>query len=334
LRKLTGREPLARTGKRTIVIGDRSYVHQSLEIFLSKLNSLSKSATAVDVHGANPGDHMVARFGHRVVRGTLIWLGVTDGRLGGKLAEWQSSIGMTGKQAKGVQNYGVGAQVVAVGRQRSFNKNASDVDITIKGDVSAIPPELAMLYEERFDSLSRLVSGQVFFYRMMRIVSTLDLSPGWRRLWPWAWKMNRTQSGPRIATTASPRSAPDVNKFVKIDPKELPLGLHEKHDPESRTVQANNQQVRASSSSVANAVSQAPGGIDLNPAMLKINITGDRSSSPVQAPEFLLDLDELNAMPLDRFVPLIIDVVPVNSVDMFLGMAASAKNPEVALATP
>ncbi len=336
LRWMQGRTLLARSGKRTIVIGDRSYIHQSLEIFLSKLNSLSKSATAVDVHGANPGDHMVARFGHRVVRGSLIWLGVTDGRLGGKLAEWQGSIGMTGKQAKGVRNYGVGAEVVAVGRQRSFNKNATDVDITIQGDVSGIPSELAMLYEGRFDSLTRLVAGQVFFYRMMRIVSTLDLSPGWRRLWPWGWKMNRTQSGPRIATTASPRSAPDYNKFVKIAPEELPLGLHENHD-ERLAVKLTNTPAQASSSAVQTAQgSSAPGGIDLNPSMLKLNVTGDSFSSPVLAPEFLLDPQELNAMPADRFVPLIIEVVPINSVDMFLGMAParSAKNPEVALAVP
>jgi len=254
--------------------------------------------------------------------------------LGGKLEEWQNSIGMTGKQAKGVRSFGVGAEVIAVGRERTFNKNASDVDITIKGDVSDIPQDIAMLYEDRFDSLARLVSGQTFFYRMMRIVSTLDLSPGWRKFWPWAWKMNRTQSGPRIATTASPRSAPDYKRFIKQEPVELPLGMH------ARTGEAANDEdaagkassaIRPPTSQAVQKPDEAPGGIDLNPRNLKLNVNGNDSIPLPTAPAFMIDLQMINALPTDHFVPMIIEVVPIPTVEMFLGMDEQV--PELASAT-
>ena len=78
----------------------------------------------------------------------------------------------------------------------------------------------------------------------------------------------------------------------------------------------------SSSALTASANATAPGGIDLNPRLLKMNVTGDSASLAVfPAPEFLLDPSMLNAMPSDRFVPLIIEVVPVATIDMFLGMS-------------
>ncbi|XRA96236.1 glutamine amidotransferase [Pycnococcus provasolii] len=75
------RAPFARMGKRTIVIADVPYVHQTLEAFASKLFSLSYSSNGLDVHGASAVDHFVHRFTHRVVRGVLILAGRPDGRL-------------------------------------------------------------------------------------------------------------------------------------------------------------------------------------------------------------------------------------------------------------
>ncbi len=268
---------------------------------------------------------MVARFGHRANRGTLIWRGTPDGRFGGKLAEWQSSGDMSMKQAKGVQNgigkFRAGAEVVSVGRERSVNKNASDVDLTVKGGVDDLTPELGMLNEILFDSQMRLLHGQTYFYRMMRTVSTLNLSPGWRKFWPWAWKMNRTQSGPRIATTASPRSAPDYTRFIIRNPR-LPLGMQTRTE-----AAADDQEADRASSAVAANVSkdavkpEAPGGIDLNPRNLKMNVTGEQVLPTPTAPAFMLDPKMINALPTDHFVPLIIEVVPVPTAEMFLGMA-------------
>jgi hypothetical protein len=190
-----------------------------------------------------------------------------------------------------------------------------------------------MLYEDRYDSLTRLVSGQYFFYRMMRIVSTLDLSPGLRRFWPWAWKINRTQSGPRIATTASPRSVPDYRKFIQQKPLVLPLGMRSRSEEAAAAQEAD----RASSATVA-TVASAPtvkkpedvGGIDLNPRALKMNVRGETPLPTPAAPNFILDPKMINALPSDHFVPLIIDVVPVPTVEMFLGMADVGLNSNVA----
>ncbi|MEH2310146.1 MAG: hypothetical protein V7K18_11815 [Nostoc sp.] len=45
---------LARTGKRTLVIGDVPWVHQLLTAYVSKLFSLSYGIASLEVHGANP----------------------------------------------------------------------------------------------------------------------------------------------------------------------------------------------------------------------------------------------------------------------------------------
>jgi hypothetical protein len=72
IRFVQGRKLLARTGKRTVVIGDVLWVHQLLEAYVSKLFSLSYGIASLEVHGANSQDHMVHNFGYRLVRGTLV----------------------------------------------------------------------------------------------------------------------------------------------------------------------------------------------------------------------------------------------------------------------
>lgn len=80
-RRAGGRPVLARRGKRTILIGDVPWVHQSVEIFVSKLFALSYGDNGVDVHGACPSDSLVHRFTHLVQRGCLVALGRPDGRV-------------------------------------------------------------------------------------------------------------------------------------------------------------------------------------------------------------------------------------------------------------
>ena len=103
-------------------------------------------------------------------------------------------------------------------------------------------------------------------------------------------------------------------------------------EPLISTQQSVNRQ-QASSALVPQATTlpavSTPGGIDLNSNMLKINVTGDASeasSAVFDSPKFLLNPAELNAMPSDRFVPFIIEVVPVKSVDMFLSMASASSD--------
>jgi hypothetical protein len=80
LRLAQGRQILARTGKRTLVIGETPWVHQILNNFVSKLFSLSYGVTSLEVQAANPQDDLVHAYAHRVVRGTLLFLGIPDGR--------------------------------------------------------------------------------------------------------------------------------------------------------------------------------------------------------------------------------------------------------------
>ena len=76
LRYFQGRQLLARIGKRTLVIGDVTWVNQILKNYVSKLFSLSYGIASIEVHGANPDNDLLHDFGHRVVRGTLMFLGV------------------------------------------------------------------------------------------------------------------------------------------------------------------------------------------------------------------------------------------------------------------
>jgi hypothetical protein len=115
LRYIQGRQLLARMGKRTLVVGDLPWVHQLLKSYVSKLFSLSYGIASLEIHGANPQDQMLHHFGHRVVRGTLIYLGVPDGRRGKIQKQEESATIMTGKQANGIRNLGAGPEIVAVG---------------------------------------------------------------------------------------------------------------------------------------------------------------------------------------------------------------------------
>eukprot|EP00186_Timspurckia_oligopyrenoides_P003321 CAMPEP_0182449044 /NCGR_PEP_ID=MMETSP1172-20130603/31509_1 /TAXON_ID=708627 /ORGANISM="Timspurckia oligopyrenoides, Strain CCMP3278" /LENGTH=1335 /DNA_ID=CAMNT_0024646139 /DNA_START=350 /DNA_END=4357 /DNA_ORIENTATION=- len=114
IRIVTRRQLLDRLGKRTLVIADIPWVHQSLESFTSKLFSLSFNWMGVDVHGANPSDHFVHRFTHRVSRGVLLALGRPDGRLIALSKREADSI-LSVLQAKCIQNLGSGPEVFSVG---------------------------------------------------------------------------------------------------------------------------------------------------------------------------------------------------------------------------
>ncbi|GJP47206.1 hypothetical protein CLOM_g6423, partial [Closterium sp. NIES-68] len=114
LRVLTGRDLLARLGKRTVVVADVPWVHQALEVYVSKLFALSFWVAAVDVHGASPIDHLVHRFTHRVSRGTLLAFGRPDGRLCSQ-SRCESWVLMALLQARTIVSLGCGAEAITVG---------------------------------------------------------------------------------------------------------------------------------------------------------------------------------------------------------------------------
>ena len=64
--------------------------------------------------GGNPGDHAVHKCLHRIVRGTLVAVGVPDGRLKA-LVDVECATFFTALQLKSLSNWGVGAEVCTVG---------------------------------------------------------------------------------------------------------------------------------------------------------------------------------------------------------------------------
>jgi hypothetical protein len=207
LRYIQGRPLLARTGKRTLVIGDVPWVHQLLKVYISKLFSLSYGIASLDVHGANPQDHMLHHFGHRVVRGTLVFLGIPDGRRHPMQKENESAVIMTGKQANGVRNFNTGAEIIALGHNPAIaHQGFQDAIVLPTAPAALIEPNgstvqrqiaLEQLREARFGSFERLLASYIFFWAMAKQVSSLPLL----RYQHW-----KSQSRTRIMTTAAPVS--------------------------------------------------------------------------------------------------------------------------------
>jgi hypothetical protein len=197
LRYLQGRPLLARMGRRTLVIGDVPWVHQLLKVYVSKLFSLSYGIASLDVHGANPQDHMLHHFGHRVVRGTLVFLGIPDGRTDRLQQENESAAMMTGKQASGVRNFQTGADIIVLGHNPAIAKCGFQAAIILPSNAIATSDSatLAELREARFGSFDRLLASYVFFWWLSKKVASFPL------LQYQHWK---SQSRTRIMTTAAP----------------------------------------------------------------------------------------------------------------------------------
>lgn len=208
LRLIQKRQLLARTGKRTLVIGDIPWVHQILTTYVSKLFSLSYGITSLEVHGANPQDHLLHLFSHRVVRGTLLFLGVPDGRFGRQLQSEENAVFMTGRQANGIQSLGIGPEIVAVGTNLSIGQQGFTTTMVLPSSTPTAheqignPPltdnVIENLRESRFDSFRRLLASYVFFWALAKRVANFPF------LKYAFWK---SQSRTKIMTTAAPVSA-------------------------------------------------------------------------------------------------------------------------------
>jgi hypothetical protein len=215
LRYVQHRPLLARTGKRTLVIGDVPWIHQLLKVYVSKLFSLSYSIASLEVHGANPQDHMLHHFGHRVVRGTLVFLGVPDGRRSPLQKENESAALMTGKQANGVRNLNTGAEIMALGHNPAIAHQGFQAAIVLSSSSPASVETndqtldrqitLEQLREARFGSFERLLASYVFFWALAKQVSSFPIL----RYQHW-----KSQSRTRIMTTAAPipRATLDLSK--------------------------------------------------------------------------------------------------------------------------
>ena len=222
LRYFQGRELLARTGKRTLVIGDVPWVNKILGNYVSKLFSLSYGIASLEVHGANPENDLLHDFGHRVVRGTLLYLGVPDGRRSQKLKQHEHAVIMTGKQADGVRNKNVGPEVIAIGSNPEIKeKGFSDAIVLESNDDSFYFHDDAFYFqnkcpktqkaliqelrESRFSAFERLLASYIFFWALAKKVASFPL------LQYQHWK---SQSRTKIMTTAAPVSGISLNHSV------------------------------------------------------------------------------------------------------------------------
>jgi hypothetical protein len=213
LRLVQRRQLLARTGKRTLVIGDVPWVQQILRIYVSKLFSLSYGMTSLEIHGANPQDHLVHQFGHRVVRGTLLFLGFPDGRCSQKQRNEENAVLMTARQASGIQNMQTGPEIVAVGSNPVLHHHGFANAMVLPSpthracEESQHPPLtnnlIETLRESRFGSFRRLLASYVFFWALGKRVASFPLLqyPFWR-----------SQSHTKIMTTAAPVSATTLDR--------------------------------------------------------------------------------------------------------------------------
>ncbi len=214
IRWVQGRQLLARMGKRTLVIGDVSWVNQLLESYVTKLFSLSYGIATIEVHGGNPQNHFLHTFGHRVVRGTLIWLGVPDGKRSKKLQAAENAVLMTGKQANGVRNINVGPEIMAIGHDRAITCKGFSAALVLNNNNNEFyfrnlaldeqKEQIEQLRESCFVAFERLLASYVFFWAMAKKVASFPLLK---------YEYWKSQSRTKIMTTASPVAGLDASKF-------------------------------------------------------------------------------------------------------------------------
>ena len=231
IRCCQGRQILARTGKRTLIIGDITWVNQLLQAYVSKLFSLSYGIATIEVHSANPQDSLLHTFGHRVVRGTLIWLGIPDGRRSQEQQAAENAAIMTGKQANGVRNFNIGAEIVAIGNNPQISQQGFSQSIVLDSNNDAIyfrnaavseqKEQIEALRESCFGSFERLLSSYIFFWAMAKKVASF---PGLKYEY---WK---SQSRTKVMTTASPVGGFNTNRLNGRSQRQANLLKHAKNN--------------------------------------------------------------------------------------------------------
>ena len=241
LRYFQGRQLFARIGKRSLVIGDVPWVSQILKNYVSKLFSLSYGIASLEVHGANPEDDLLHDFGHRVVRGTLLFLGVPDGRRSQKLKQQQNAVIMAGKQADGVRNINVGPEVMAIGSNPVIAQKGFSGAIVLESNdecfhfhkdayffqnknADAQKTLIEELRESRFSAFERLMASYIFFWALAKKVASFPL------LQYQHWK---SQSRTKIMTTAAPVAGISPSNIIerKVSPKSLEVNHSRDRDP-------------------------------------------------------------------------------------------------------
>lgn len=223
LRFWQGRPLLARTGRRSLVVGEAPWIHPLLTNYISKLFSLSFGIASLDVQGGDAGDHLLHTHAHRVVRGTLLFLGIPDGRCSKLQRAEANAVLLTARQSDGIRHWGTGPEIVAIGSEPSIAagpfRRSLLLPSTIHGGCAEerVPPSSEVvdhLRESRFGAFRRLLASYVFFWAMARDVARLPLL---------GFKWWRSQSRTRVMTTAAPVSAAGLDLAEPREVAELHL---------------------------------------------------------------------------------------------------------------
>jgi hypothetical protein len=236
---------------RTLVIGEDAWVKNLLAQYVSKLFSLAYEFAGFNaIHAADArSSDLLHSYGHRVTRGLILFLGLPDGRWPGR-ERAEAAACMTSSQVRGVQNLGSGAIVFGVGHNPACADKIDrfmllgaetgghqDQPWVLRGDWSALARRLQ---ESRFAAFERLLAAYVLFHTTAactrdftnRLVPLANLAwapvfftiklltAGRLRLRFGRWDLSRTQSGTRIATTAAPVSAYNLDPNAYLPPSE------------------------------------------------------------------------------------------------------------------
>ena len=183
--------------------------------YISKLFALSFGIASVDVQGAEASDHLLHTHAHRLVRGTLMFFGVPDGRSHVISRVDADAALLTARQSDGIRHWNTGPEIVALGTDPNLAKGpfqhvfvlpcATGVGAA-ENQVHGADQLIESLRESRFVGLRRLLASYVFFWAMARDVGLL---PSLRFKW---W---RSQSRTRVMTTAAPVSAAKLDLVEK-----------------------------------------------------------------------------------------------------------------------
>jgi hypothetical protein len=231
LRLAQGRQVLARTGKRTLVIGEAQWIHQILNNFVSKLFALSYGVTSLEVQAANPQDDLVHSYAHRVVRGTLLFLGIPDGRCTEQQRSAEAAALMSGLQSHGIQHLQTGPEILLVGSNPAIGSKGFAKALVLPSPVHKAcetfgserqeDKMMESLRESRFGSFRRLVASYVFFWSMAQTVATFPLIN---------YEFWKSQSRTKVMTTAAPVSAGKLDRPERDEVTALDLSVYANRD--------------------------------------------------------------------------------------------------------
>lgn len=342
-RAWSGRPTWARMGPPTVTIGDSiPALHQTGEGFWSKLGAVAFGPMTMNVHGANPEDHFVARLAHRVVRGTVAIFGVPAD------PTHKDNVMVTMKQTKAIINgifmefFKGGAQIFSIGRGALNNPDVTDhhMDIGVQNLEGASKTVKDFNYLA-FDAFGRQIAYKVLFtqaydwatrweFKISLFGKSISLKKF--QLWNPAWTYSRTG----VHTTRSPKGGPtdDLPEYLSPEQEDtlenIKLDLNTPTDVNGNNGSVSKEVVSGGLSKdrgllgntaapqnlepQVNPVTPTRGGIDFHTKWLDLRVTETGET------EFFLENQNIESMTILGVVPTILDIRPVDMERVLLLM--------------